>query len=63
MFAFLRTIVMNQLRLGGYRSIRQAGLLQSVSQPVWPERAGCALLGEIATFLCSNPQLPQAILT
>ena len=23
MFAFLRTIVMNQLRLGGYRSIRQ----------------------------------------
>ena len=40
-----------------------SGLLQSVSQPVWPEQVACALLGEIATFLCSNPLLPQPILT
>lgn len=39
-----------------------AGLIQSVSQVLWPELPAWGLVGGIASSLCPKPPLPQLIL-
>ena len=39
-----------------------AGLIQSVSQVLWPELPAWGLFGGIAPSLCPKPPLPQLIL-
>ena len=55
--------VVDFLGLWPATSAREAGLIQSVSQVLWPELPAGGLVGGIASSLCPKPPLPQLIST